>query len=297
MVEGMEGNDRFYVLSTNPNVETRLFGGLGSDTIYVGAHAPAVQANDLIGYTGLITDTVESTSHSWDGLPVDGIAAEILDNDAPGVILAPVNGALSVTEAGSTDSYRASLAQAPATDVEVTFVAPAIDPNSTDRARQLQLSLDGVNWDTSVTVVFTPANYATPVTIRVRAAYDLSSEGEHSVPILAMVVGRLGGSVTSATSTTLATAGTPFSGRDLTGAQVSIISGTGAGQTRTIVANTASGVTVAAWTTTPDATSQFLVRGVGSYDELQLPATLVRVRDDDAVGVVITEALGGTRVI
>ena len=31
VVDGMEGNDRFYVQSTNANVETRIVGGLGSD--------------------------------------------------------------------------------------------------------------------------------------------------------------------------------------------------------------------------------------------------------------------------
>ena len=33
----MEGNDTFYVLSTNPTVETSLYGGMGSDRVEVGA--------------------------------------------------------------------------------------------------------------------------------------------------------------------------------------------------------------------------------------------------------------------
>ena len=225
VIEGMEGNDRFYVLSTNANVETRVFGGLGSDTVYVGSHAPAVQANDLIGYSGLIGESVESTSGTWNGLPVDGLMAEIADNDAPSVIITPENGALTVSEAGGTDAYSVVLAFAPAGIVQVTFAAPAIDPNSTDRSRAILLSLDGVNWDTSVTAVLTPANFATPVRILVKAAYDLSSEDTRAVPIQAMVVGG------------------------------------------------------------------------GAYDGLALPNTLVRTLDDDAVGVVVTEVLGGTRIV
>ena len=35
----------------------------------------------------------------------------------------------------------------------------------------------------------------------------------------------------------------------------------------------------------------------GAYDGLALPNTLVRTLDDDAVGVVVTEVLGGTRIV
>ena len=52
-IYGMEGDDVFHVLSTNPAVELSIFGGLGSDRIEVGSAAPAVQANDLLGHTGL----------------------------------------------------------------------------------------------------------------------------------------------------------------------------------------------------------------------------------------------------
>ena len=38
VVYGMEGNDTFYVQSTNPTVETSLFGGMGSDRVEVGGH-------------------------------------------------------------------------------------------------------------------------------------------------------------------------------------------------------------------------------------------------------------------
>src|SRR5262249_411570 len=141
------------------------------------------------GYSGLIGDSVESTSGTWNGLPVDGLMAEIADNDAPSVIVTPQNGALTVSESGGTDAFNVVLAFAPTSTVQVTFAPPAVDPNSTDRSRAILLSLDGVNWDTSVTAVFTPANFATPVRILVKADFDLSAEGTRAVPIQAMVVG------------------------------------------------------------------------------------------------------------
>ena len=48
-IYGMEGDDVFHVLSTNPAIELSIFGGLGSDRVEVGSAAPAVQADDLLG--------------------------------------------------------------------------------------------------------------------------------------------------------------------------------------------------------------------------------------------------------
>ena len=60
-IYGMEGDDVFHVLSTNPAIELSIFGGLGCDRVEVGSAAPAVQADDLLGHTGLIRHSVEST--------------------------------------------------------------------------------------------------------------------------------------------------------------------------------------------------------------------------------------------
>jgi hypothetical protein len=46
---------------------------------------------------------------------------------------------------------------------------------------------------------------------------------------------------------------------------VRITAGTGAGQIRTITANTADTLTVATWTTTPDATSQYAIEGNDNF--------------------------------
>src|SRR3954454_2146926 len=88
VMEGMEGNDTFFVLSTNPLVETRIYGGLGSDTIFVGKNAPAVQADDLQGHSGLVSHEIESSiSGLLTNVPVDGVGADIVDDDAPAVIV------------------------------------------------------------------------------------------------------------------------------------------------------------------------------------------------------------------
>lgn len=70
------------------------------------------------------------------------------------------------------------------------------------------------------------------------------------------------GTATSATTTTLVQTGKAWGASQWINSQVRITAGTGAGQIRTISANTADTVTVsAAWTITPDATSQYVIEG------------------------------------
>lgn len=69
------------------------------------------------------------------------------------------------------------------------------------------------------------------------------------------------GTATSATTTTLTQTGKTWTASQWVNAQVRIVSGTGAGQIRTITANTADTLTVATWTTTPDNTSVYQISG------------------------------------
>jgi Ca2+-binding RTX toxin-like protein len=47
-VDGAEGNDEFFVLSTNPLVETRLYGGSGHDRFYLGGDVPNVYSGSQV---------------------------------------------------------------------------------------------------------------------------------------------------------------------------------------------------------------------------------------------------------
>lgn len=70
------------------------------------------------------------------------------------------------------------------------------------------------------------------------------------------------GTATSGTSTTLVNNAKTWTTNQWTNYQVHIVSGTGAGQVRTIASNTGTTLTVsAAWTTTPDSSSQYHIEG------------------------------------
>nr|NLI49987.1 calcium-binding protein [Propionibacterium sp.] len=174
---GMEGDDRFFVQSTHPAVTTRVFGGLGSDTVEVAGAAPAVQANDLLGHTGLVS--IESATAGWDGVPIDGIAAEILDADAPALVVAPVGGSLVVDERNRTLTRQLLVRPTlpPDAVLTVTVQAPAVDPTSPSRRRAVQLSADGVHWNTTATLTFGVGN-TTEQRVWVRASFDVAPEGE-----------------------------------------------------------------------------------------------------------------------
>jgi len=73
------------------------------------------------------------------------------------------------------------------------------------------------------------------------------------------------GTATSATSTTLTQTGKTWAASQWINSQVRITAGTGAGQIRTITANTADTLTVATWTTTPDVTSQYAIEGNDNF--------------------------------
>ena len=83
VLKGQEGNDEFVVLSTNPSLLVSLYGSLGSDTFIITPRTvePVISKN-LRGHRGIITHTVTSeTDPDYDGMPVRGIQADILDND------------------------------------------------------------------------------------------------------------------------------------------------------------------------------------------------------------------------
>lgn len=73
------------------------------------------------------------------------------------------------------------------------------------------------------------------------------------------------GTATAGGATTLTQGAANWGVNQWANSQVRIVSGTGAGQIRTITSNTATVLTVPTWTTNPDATSVFQIQGNDDY--------------------------------
>jgi Ca2+-binding RTX toxin-like protein len=133
-IDGAEGDDRFFVLGTAPNVVTEISGGLGTDLFSINGPTPAngVISNDLLGHSGILTHAVSSADPNYDGLKVVGISANVADNDEPAIIVTPTDGASLVVQGDTTgmtltqaqdahlvDSYSIVLSRPPVNGTEV----------------------------------------------------------------------------------------------------------------------------------------------------------------------------------
>jgi hypothetical protein len=105
------------------------------------------------------TSAVSQRSH--------GVLWELVEADPFPVTLTETDGKTAVAEGGATDEYVVTMTQQPPVAVEV--LARSTDPN--------QLVLNGSLNETILT--FTPANWATPQTVKVAAYDDLVVEYDH----------------------------------------------------------------------------------------------------------------------
>ena len=201
-LDGLEGDDHFYILSTDPNVVTTIVGGLGSDTIDVGGDVQGqVVALSTDGVSGFINHSVSSDDPAYNGIFADGVQLNVATGNAGEVVLDTTASADQIIENGSggTDqsSYALSLASPPsAGSVAYVTVSATGDSNKYAQAGggSILLSTDGVNWSQSLILTFDnrgPPNASTDpnrtVTIYYRAVSDTVEEGPQTVIIQSSV--------------------------------------------------------------------------------------------------------------
>ncbi len=187
-IEAGEGDDSIYVLSTSPGVKTEIFGGLGNDHFYTGENAPAVVSNDLLGYTGLIAHSVDTSiaarDTSYDGITVPGISAHVMDDLTAGVIVTPTGAGTTVVEGGAADTYTVRLTKVPAADVKITVNIPVLSPDQIAAGfKTLLVSSGGSTPGASVVLTFTPTTWNVAQTVSVTAPNEGKVEGSQVLPI------------------------------------------------------------------------------------------------------------------
>ena len=203
VADGAEGDDRYFVLSTGLDVVTEIDGGLGSDSFFVGGNPSrspiAVISDDLRGHSGIILHSVESNidGSAWQGLPVDGLSANVGDNEESMVLVSETAGSSSVFEgmayasnaAGlAFDSYTIRLTRQPTATVRVNVVPAGMSPEEEAKGYADLVFLkpgtdaaDDANWVAFAdlpALEFTIANWNTAQSVTFRAVNDAASEGK-----------------------------------------------------------------------------------------------------------------------
>jgi len=133
-VVGGDGDDEFYVLSTNPSLLLSLYGSKGSDTFVItpeGSVGPVISKN-LRGHRGILEHYVVSSDPDYMGLKVRGVQCDVLDNDGDFgyVSIVDQGGFHLMTEDGEGSfSFFVYPTTPPKQDVVVNIVAPVAPDN------------------------------------------------------------------------------------------------------------------------------------------------------------------------
>ncbi|GAB3043216.1 hypothetical protein GCM10027052_26710 [Parafrigoribacterium mesophilum] len=131
-VDGLEGDDQFFVQSTAYGVAYRIIGGLGSDLISVTGDVTAdIVTRELEGLSGAVDHVVTAPNDpGYDGLPTDGLPYNLATSGQGIVVIREQSGGTVVRE-GATGSaviksyahYTVELAVKPTAPVYVTVSA------------------------------------------------------------------------------------------------------------------------------------------------------------------------------
>lgn len=176
-----EGNDRIFVLGTGTDHITEIYAGDGSDAYFIGGDTPPITSQDLLGHSGVITQSASSADTRFDGVNVDGISANVGDNDEPFIRVIKDDGVLRVSEDGLlVASYSLVLTREPRGLVSVTAIAPRPSPNDEKFGVQY-LKINGS--DVAAELIFDKTNWFVPQTITVTAIDDLAFEGDQAATI------------------------------------------------------------------------------------------------------------------
>ena len=116
-------------------------------------------------HTSSITHTASSTDANYNGPTIAGVTAHITDNDTAGVAIDDLDGAINVTEGGTTDTYTIVLNSQPTANVILT------------------LGTDGKTTVSPTSLTFTSGNWSSPQTVTVTAVNDDVVEGAHNSTI------------------------------------------------------------------------------------------------------------------
>ena len=131
--------------------------------------------------TATISHTATSTDANYEGVPIDDVAAAVVDDDGSGVTIIESNGSTTVTEAfgaGNTDTYTVVLDSLPAGTVAI----------------HVQSSDSSLVTATPATLTFTTSNWNMAQTVTVAGMDDDDTQTGNSIAVINHVISTSDGS-------------------------------------------------------------------------------------------------------
>lgn len=195
-IDGLEGDDNFWVLGTPFDAATRVIGGLGSDDVNaMGDVTGVVISHSLEGLSSTIEHQVTAnplTDPFYNNMLARGVDLNIATANSGKIVIDEPDGRTVVSESSllgsTTDSYQVYLAAAPGAAVHVTVSAvrsPQQEQDGLPAGDTFLVSTDGVNFSRAIVLTFNAGEYgaAKAQTVWVKAVNDARPEGPRTAVI------------------------------------------------------------------------------------------------------------------
>ncbi|BCS96179.1 hypothetical protein DSLASN_18110 [Desulfoluna limicola] len=182
-VDGLEGDDNFYILSTGEEVVTTVIGGLGSDSFHVGGDVTGqIVSSSTNGVSSFINHSASSDDPLYNGIFVDGVSLNVANAKNTSLLM-------SATEVVLDDSHEGQyslqmLAELPDVATLAFLTVSATRPSQGDNRGKVLVSTNGVDYFESLVLTFdSTGNWSDERTIYVRVTADVAANEEHTIMI------------------------------------------------------------------------------------------------------------------
>jgi Ca2+-binding RTX toxin-like protein len=186
-IDGLEGDDTFYVQSTAANMAVTVIGGLGSDYISVAGDVMTdIVSLEVEGSSGIVNHAVNSLDPAFNGIFVDGLRLNVA-NENSGLFEMDTRGLAILNEGGTFGYYDIRMTQAVAATAYLTVSAARSStqdrslPGAVKANSALVSTSSGSGYESATVLTFT--NSTTWQRVYVQAPEDGAAEGTRDVVI------------------------------------------------------------------------------------------------------------------
>jgi Ca2+-binding RTX toxin-like protein len=185
-VDGLEGDDTFYVTSTSAKMAVTVIGGLGADVINVGADVTLdIVSAEVEGTSGIVNHSVASADLNYNEAFVDGIRLNIA-SAAKGLVEIDDTGLTALNEGGLGGYYMVRLIAPISATAYLTVSAARSSTQDNEGgapAQSILVAAGSSGYASAQVLTFTSGNYGVWQRVDLTAPEDSAFEGTRKVVI------------------------------------------------------------------------------------------------------------------